>query len=60
VVVFADRKDLAATVSKYLFDDEARRSMERKALQFALDMQRDLEHLENAIIAVLHDVYLIF
>ena len=57
VVVFADRKDLVVTVSKYLFDDEARRAMERKALQFALDMQQDLEHLENALVGILHDMY---
>ena len=59
VVVFADRKDLAATVLQFLFDEEARRAMERKALQFALDMQQDLGALENAIITVLSHTLLL-
>ena len=58
VVVFSAREDLVATVSKYLFDDGARRAMERRALQFALDMQRDLAALETAMVAVLYDKYL--
>jgi KaiC/GvpD/RAD55 family RecA-like ATPase len=37
----------------YLKDDEARHSMEKKALQFALDMQHDLNSLEAAIIDAL-------
>lgn len=55
VVVFADRKDLLTTVSKYLFDDAARRAVERMALQFALDMQQDLGTLETAVVDVLRD-----
>jgi hypothetical protein len=57
VVVFADRKDLGAVILQYLHDDEARNSMERKALQFALRMQSDLASLESAIVTSLHDKY---
>ena len=55
--MFADRANLLAVVSKYLFNDEARRAVERRALQFALDMQRDLQPLEDALLASLRQAY---
>ena len=55
VVVFSSREDLATTVLTYLNNDEARRSMERKALQFALNMQNDLQSLEDALILALNE-----
>lgn len=57
VVVFSDRADLLKTVSKYLFDDAARLAMERKALQFALNMQQDLDQLEEALVDIMRDSY---
>jgi hypothetical protein len=55
VVVFSSREDLATTVLTYLNNEEARRSMERKALQFALNMQNDLQSLEDALILALNE-----